>query len=514
VSHIVRRKASMPDAKNILVLMTDEQRWDSLGYAGNGAARTPHLDLLAERSADFTNCSTAYPLCCPARASLWTGLLAHNHHVFGNWRAIRPELRDDGLVAPFARAGYHTIYTGKWHVPGTTPARFAFADTSAIPAVINGRDRGRYIEEYRAYATAQGYDLVPGNIENLTSRDLAQLHEPGKAPCGSAAIAQEHFLETWQTTQFLAALERRPTDRPFFAVCSYNAPHFPMIVPAPYDRLISPESVTLPANFGAGLAGKPAEVLDSHYHTDTAGLSEHEWRRLVAHYLGLCALVDTQVGRVLAYLRETDALANTIVVFTSDHGDMLGSHGLNQKGFPLHYEETLHVPLLIAHPDLPMGQSVDGLVSLIDLLPSLADLAGIPLERIIDGRSFAAALTGNDGAATREFVTAESYQVGGEPEKQGGGNGEYFAADQFDPQRDSINLSIRTRTHRYIFRWRDHDELYDLVSDPDENHNIVDDPGAREIVAGLRQTLAASLQGAFPTVSERLQPVAARSRGV
>ncbi|MGI8912340.1 MAG: sulfatase-like hydrolase/transferase [Chloroflexota bacterium] len=108
--------------------------------------------MLGQRSANFTHCFTAYPLCCPARTSLWTRLLPHNHHVLCNWRAIRLELRDRGLIEPFARAGYHTIYSGKWHVPGTTPGRFSFADTSAIPAVLNGRDRGRFIADYRAYA--------------------------------------------------------------------------------------------------------------------------------------------------------------------------------------------------------------------------------------------------------------------------------------------------------------------------------------------------------------------------
>jgi len=322
-------------AKNILILMSDEQRWDSLGYSGNSAAQTPHLDGLAQRGTNLERCYTAYPLCCPARASLWTGLLPHNHHVFSNWRAIRPALRDHGLVEPFARAGYHTIYTGKWHVPGTSPARFSFTDTSAIPAIIDGRDRGRYIQEYRAYAIAQGYDLVANHIENLTPQDVQQLRQPGRAPCGTAAIALEHFLEPWQTTQFLAALERQPDDRPFFAVCSFNAPHFPMIVPAPYDRLVAPESIILSPNFCKGLGGKPDEVLQSHYYTDLARLSENEWRRLIAHYLGFCALIDAQVGRVLEYLRATGALDNTIVVFTSDHGDMLGSHCFESEGLSL-----------------------------------------------------------------------------------------------------------------------------------------------------------------------------------
>lgn len=487
--------------ENILILMSDEQRWDTLGFAGNTAARTPHLDRLAERGTVFDRCYTAYPLCCPARASLWTSRMPHNHHVFGNWRAIRPELRDGGPVETFARAGYHTIYTGKWHMPGTTPARLGFTDATAIPTVLQGKDRGRYIAKYRAYAAAQGYALLPQHIENLTQRDLDTLRQPGCAPCGTAEIPLEHFLETWQTTQFLRALGRRPADRPFFAVCSYNAPHFPMIVPAPYDRLIPPESAPLWPNFCAGLDGKPDEVLESHHHTDVAGLGEGEWRRLIAHYLGLCALIDAQVGRVLDHLREAGALENTIVVFTSDHGDMMGSHCLNEKGHVLHYEETLRVPLVIAHPNLGGGRRVEHFASLIDLLPSLAEMAGVALDETIDGASFVSPMMRPDAPPIRDYIVAESFLFDG----QQGGSGEYTAPERFDGGRDSVNLSIRTRTHKYIFRWNDRDELYDLSADPYENRNIRDHPDAAAVVKRLRRALAAELQETFPLVRQRLR---------
>jgi len=506
-------KTAGPTRKNILILMSDEQRWDTLGFASNPVARTPHLDQLAARGTSFDRCYTAYPLCCPARASLWTSRMPHNHHVWANWYAIRPELRDGGLVASFAQAGYHTIYTGKWHVPGTTPVRLSFADATAIPAVIQGRDRGRYIEEYRGYATERGYALLPNHVENLTAQDEEQLTQVGHAPCGTATIPLADFLETWQTTQFLSALDRRPHDSPFFAVCSYNAPHFPMIVPDPYDQLISSDTLPLWANFRTGMEGKPEEVLRSHYYTDTAGLSEHEWRRLIAHYLGFCALIDAQVGRVVDHLRVTGTLDNTIIVFLSDHGDMIGSHGLNQKGHVLHYEETLRVPLIIAHPDFAGGRQVRDFVSLVDVLPSLAELVDVTFDRGGDGLSFAPSLSHADAPAARAYVTAESYAIQSEsgnydaavsPDRVGG-HGEYLSPDRFDPNRDSVNLSIRTTTHRYIFRWNDRDELYDVAHDPSENHNMSGEPDAAPVINRLRHTLADSLQGAFPAVIQRLR---------
>lgn len=250
----------MKRKKNIVFILSDEQRYDTLGCNGNKTAKTPNIDHIAGMGTQFRNCFTPYPLCCPARTSLWTSLMTHNHHVVENWRAIRPDLRDAGLLKYFSQDGYYITYTGKWHVPGTNPQRLHFDSWSAIPAVLEGRDRGRYIEEYREYATGQGYDLVPGHIENVTERDLRNLSRPGKAPCATAEIALEHYLETWQTEKFLKELDNCPDDRPFFAVCSYNAPHFPMLVPEPYDSLISPEEAELSPNFCEGINGKPQEV--------------------------------------------------------------------------------------------------------------------------------------------------------------------------------------------------------------------------------------------------------------
>jgi arylsulfatase A-like enzyme len=490
--------------KNVVIVIADEQRWDSLGHNGNPAARTPHLDALAARGAAFERCYTPYPLCCPARASLWTGLLPHQHHVTGNWFHLRPDLRDGepaGLVRAFVLAGYHTLYTGKWHVPGTTPARLGFADSAAIPAVLNGRDRGRYIEPYRAYAEAQGYQLVPGHIENLTARDIAQLRRPGKAPCGTAEIALEHFLETWQTGQFLERLEARPMDRPFFAVCSFNAPHFPMIVPAPYDRLIDPDAVALPASLSSGPATRPREVAESHYAHLAHELNESEWRRLIAHYLGLCALVDTQVGRIVEYLGGRGLLDDTVVVYTSDHGDMLGAHGLFEKGYPLHYEETLRVPLIVADPDNGTACRPRGLVTLMDVLPTAAELVGVTLAPDPERRgiSVAGVLEGRD--VGHEHVLAETFAYGGK--ESGAGTHVDFA--RFAELKGSANLSIRSDGARYVFRWNDVDELFDLGADPHEITNLAASPEHRVAIDALRSTLVEEIRRTDPEFAAAIQ---------
>jgi arylsulfatase A-like enzyme len=431
--------------------------------------------------------------------SIWTGLMPHDHCGFGNWRLLRPDLRDQGLIHPFQAAGYHTIYNGKWHVPGTTPARFGFADVEAIPAVLDGQDRGRYIEDYRTYATEQGYELVPGNIENLTPSDVDQLHRPAKAPYGTSAIPIEHFLETWQTGMFLNQLERRPADSPFFAVCSFNAPHFPMIAPEPYDRLINPDELDLPSNALRDPVGKPAEVVDSSYHEPD--WPESEWRNLIAHYLGLCALIDTQVGQILTWVESQGLTNNTIVAFTSDHGDMMGSHRLNKKGYPLHYDEALRVPMIVAGPNVAAGKRGAPLISLRDLVPTLADLCGVDLNVAHDGVSFAPALNANTGWHGRPYVLAESFKLDGNE----GGVGEDADPAAFDLNRDGVNVSIRTPEFRYIYRLHDEDELYDEIHDPGEISNLAADSSYADRITAFRDIISASLEMRLPTVARHIR---------
>ncbi|WP_156253088.1 sulfatase-like hydrolase/transferase [Pseudactinotalea terrae] len=484
------------DSLNVLVLMSDEQRWDSVGFAGNPAARSPVLDELAERSTVFERCYTPFPLCCPSRTSLWTGRMPRHHHVLGNWRPIDSRLGESGLGVAFRDAGYHTLYCGKWHVPGTTPAQLGFAATAAIPAVLNGRDRGRYIEAYREYAARQGYELVEGHIENLTPTDVAALRSaPHRA---TAEIEEEHFLESWQTREFLRALDERPGDRPWFAVCSFNAPHFPMVVPQPYDRLIDRAEVRLPDSFATGPATKPREVAASSYAAKYADLDEAGWRDMLAHYLGLCALVDTQVGAILQHLGEE--LERTIIVFTTDHGDMMGSHRLMEKGHQLHYEEALRVPLIIRHPAQQEGTRTTNLVSVVDIARTLAELAGVPWDEDDDGVSFARMIASDEPPATRTHVTAETVLYDMESEA----NGEYVDPRTWAAERDGMNLSVRTDRVRYVYRSRDIDELYDHESDPGEQVNLAAAPGRAAERGELRRLLANEVADVWPGVARTL----------
>nr|WP_246082912.1 sulfatase-like hydrolase/transferase [Nonomuraea diastatica] len=304
----------------------------------------------------------------------------------------------------------------------------------------------------------------------------------------------------------MRTFDERPAEAPWLAVCSFNAPHFPMAVPAPYDRLIDRDLVELPAALAPGTAGLPREVRESRFAAEFAGLGEDDWREIIAHYLGLCALMDTQVGRILDHLRAAGELERTIVVYTTDHGDMMGAHGLMEKGHELHYEETLRVPLLVRHPGRPPAR-VRNLVSMVDIAPTLAELAGVPWPaRPRDGRSFATMIGDPSAAPTRDHVTAETCLYDGAPEAWG----EHTPPSSWDPARDALNASIRTRDMRYIYRSGDEDELYDHRGDPAELRNLAADPAYAQVRAELRSLLGAEIGDVYPQVARELTAPAGR----
>jgi len=482
---------------NVLVIMSDEQSWDTMGCTGNAAARTPNLDALAERGSQFDGLYTPFPLCCPSRTSLMTGLMPRHHQVLGNWRGIRPDLRSAGLGSWFGEAGYHTFYVGKWHVPGTNPATMGFADQAAIPAVLHGKDRGRFIEPYREFASQHGYQLLPDHIENVTSADLANLRDPASPHRATASIPSEHYLESWQTGELARVLDRTPDDRPWFGYCSFNAPHFPLLVPAPYDTLIDRSKIKLPASWSAGFADLPEEVQRTHFAQQFTNLDEQGWIDTVAHYYGMVSMVDDQVGTIIQLLRRRGELDRTIIVFTSDHGDMMGAHRLMEKGHFLHYQESVHVPLLIDHPDHGSSQT-DQLLSMVDLAPTLLDLAGLPDRDGLDGISFADSI-GRTGHEIRDHVTAETVLWNRDSENA---HGEYVDPAGFTAGRDTINLSVRDRAYRYIYRSDDRDELFDQVDDSAEVSNLADQQP--DLVNRYRQVLADEVRDVFPQVAHVL----------
>jgi arylsulfatase A-like enzyme len=271
-------------------------------------------------------------------------------------------------------------------------------------------------------------------------------------------------------------------DRPFALVCSFHGPHFPIEVPEPYAALYRPEDVARPPSFDDTFEGKPPGQRTHPWLQLAAHLSWPEWQRVIAHYWGFATFVDALMGRVLDALEELGLAARTVVVATSDHGEMAGHHRMFDKG-PYFYEDVMRVPFVWRYPGVVRPRGVDDrLVSHVELVPTLLELAGVrpsvgapPLQ----GRSLAADLAGAPAPAGRDAAFGET-NVG----------------DRVNPQVDA--RMVVKRDHKYVYRpggvsaspAEAVDELYDLARDPDELHNVAGAaayrPVQEDLVARLR----------------------------
>ncbi|HEY8455968.1 MAG TPA: sulfatase-like hydrolase/transferase [Actinopolymorphaceae bacterium] len=460
---------SAGSSPNILLLMTDQHRLDTLGCYGNPVCETPALDALAASGTQFDNCYTPTAICTPARATLLTGVLPFRHTLLANYErnvGYREEL--DGRYEPFSRpladAGYRLGHIGKWHVGKEKgPREFGF-DGEHYPGWGNPVRHPDYLR-YLADRGLPRFSLsseVRGTFPNGQPGNLLAgvLEQPVEATF-------EYFLAE-QTIERLRAYAERYRDdgRPFFLACHWFGPHLPYCLPESYYYRYDPTSVELPASVAETFEGKPRvqRHYSAHWTFDT--LSESQWRQLIAAYWGYVSLIDEQVGRILQALDELGLADSTTVFFTADHGEFTGSHRLHDKG-PAMYDDIYRIPLLVRMPGAAAGRHVDAFVTLTDLTPTFLDLAGLPVPGHYDGRSLLPFLRGQTPSDWRDHVVAEFH-------------GHHFPY----PQR-----MIRTHRHKLIINPADENELYDLQSDPHELHNRYHDPA----LAGVRRELMGRL---------------------
>jgi len=395
---------------NIVVFNTDQQRADCLGCAGN-PVDTPTVDALASEGRRFPNAFVTSPLCSPSRASMFTGRYPHEHGVYGNDVPL-PE-NQQTFVEYLSRAGYETALYGKWHlgVPDVDHSGKLWRDAppgfdkflTAMEHDVRDDEEPDYLE----YLKSEG--VVGPDADESSWRDPKgdlELSELGStfAPMGTSQIPEEHHMTTWLTDNAVEYVEKYDTDDPFYLQISGFYPHFPIAPPAPYDEMYDPNDVELPeSRLDETFEGKPdletATIAQEHYEA----FSDADLRRAWALTYGLCTYIDEQFGRLVDALERSGMRENTVIVFLSDHGEMLGSHGLLWKG-PFMYDEILQVPLVIAHPDVEAGIS-EGLVSLLDFGPTLAELGGTSMDDA-SGRSFAPLLYG-ERTDHRPLVFAE-----------------------------------------------------------------------------------------------------------
>lgn len=471
----------MSTAANFILVLCDQLRYDVLGcnlsVPGGGTAsicRTPNLDRMAGDGVVFDNAFSCCGICSPARASILTGRYPHNHGMLNNCHAL-DAVRDDlpadevSLVGVLRDAGYRTGHVGKWHISARRrPEDFGFDDVELTdwPGFLAELGLGDGLplarELYPPYA-------APGEEPVLMSADGEK---------------EEHQQEYHAFRIARGLLERYASEgRPFFLEIKTNAPHFPC-TPPPAFNTYDPAEVPPWPNFVDDFAGKPAGHARLARQRGCDRMPWEVWAEYVARYFGVVSYIDHLMGELLHQLDRLGLSDSTYVIFTSDHGDMSGSHRIFNKGRAM-YDELYHLPLIVKGPAVEAGRRSDAFVSSVDLMPTVLELAGVGLparpqetaasafttDRMsgrLDGTSFAGEMTGVGSRPGRTYAAAE------------------FHGDEFGLYSQRM---IRTKRYKYVYNPAEVDELYDLAEDPGEMNNLVADPSLADVLAEHRAML-------------------------
>ena len=354
---------------NILWLMTDEQRTDSLGCYGSSWAQTPNLDRIAGEGVLFRNAITPAPVCLPARASFLTGRYPSSTGLW--WNVIDGHNELDHLTYIFQEAGYRTASFGKGHYGSSNPA-------------FQTEGNLTYGDAVRPFAYTDGYDPAEFDVIQYPPEPYPWIFggvypEPGEKKAEAISIRNA-----------ISWLEEHPADTPFFLRLSFNGPHTPVVPPEPFDTMINSDDVKF-ATEGV-LDGRPKWIADSlGAIADSSRLSADQIRRMRAYYYGEVAFLDAQCGILLDWMRERGLLENTIIAYVSDHGTHMGDYGLVQK--QTFYEPVVTVPFFFHYPAaLAKGIEINTPVEARSLLPTFLQLAGLPIPDHCEGDSLAGTL--------------------------------------------------------------------------------------------------------------------------
>jgi len=436
--------AHAPDY-NVLLIISDQHARDVTGCYGHAMARTPHIDRLAAAGVRFDAAYCPAPLCGPSRSSILTG--AHCHTCGGLTHTQPAPMRELPTMGDaFRRAGYVTGSIGKVHVLGESAERDLGFDERALRY---------YTYQYRDYVEAVGAD----NVDRYNSYRIGagverrDCYNPTAEPIAMDEPAMYDALVVDRCKQFLRdhAAER------FFLWAGLEKPHPEWYAPPAYHALYDPADVPLPETLRDERLDIPAATREHLRIADR--YTDEQVRGCIAAYYANVTYLDAKVGELLAELDRLDLADRTIVLYTSDHGELLFAHGMCQKHS--FYEPAVGVPLVMACPGaIPAGESREHLVSLMDLLPTLCELTGAAAPDGVEGRSFVDVIEGRAGTDGRE-VFSEFYSW------------------------EASERMIRTGRWKYVHTDGDVAQLYDVVNDPLERVNLAADPAHAAVVRDL-----------------------------
>ncbi len=465
---------------NILFLMTDQHRWDGVGANGNTLIHTPNLDRLAAEGANFTHMFVQAPVCVPSRVSFFTGRYPHSHKNRVNYT---PLSHSETLIqSRLKKGGYRAVSVGKLHYWPPTPeeARRTGFDFVELHDGVSNLDRfsdyARWRKEHDPKADQFYYRALEKNVP------------AGENPF-RARIAEEYSDTTWvglRTRHYLKLLAK--SDKPFFLYSSFWKPHSPFETCRPFDRMYNEAAIPLPKPQSlAGIKQLPVPLQKLILRGNPAYDMDRErllW--IYRSYYGAISHVDREIGLILDALKQTGQAENTIVVFSSDHGDQLLEHGLMGKN--CFFDASVRVPLMIRYRRRVKRKQYDELVEAVDVLPTLFELAGLEEPYENQGRSLVPLIAQSDRKyVPREAVFSENII----PEVITGGRLDfYFEKGQgIKGVRHPDAKMVRTRRWKYNYYPAGFAELYDLENDPREQRNLHGDPKYQEIEQSMKDRL-------------------------
>jgi arylsulfatase A-like enzyme len=433
---------------NILIVMTDHQRADTA--LAEHPSITPNLDRLAAEGVTFTNTFCPSPHCCPSRATFFSGLYPSRHGVWNNIcnrQALSTGLNEGVRLwsEDLAEAGYDLHYTGKWHVSvEESPKDRGWTEHTVSGA--QGTYHGVRWDHYKALAQEA----------DAAERGEGEILRPGYGTYrlyGASERVGDHDQRVHQEALDLIP-QLAQGDGPWGLYVGFGGPHDPYVVPQRYLDLYDLDDVPLPAGYHDEMHDKPA-IYKRMRAMRFGQLSEREVREAVRHFWAYCTYLDDMFGEILRALEATGQADDTLVLFTSDHADYMGEHGLFAKGIPC-FQGAYRIPAVVRWPngvEAP-GRRVDAFVSEADFAPTFVEAAGLAPDAGLTGASLMPFLRGEAPSDWRDAIHTQCDGV-----------------ELYYTQR-----SVMTRDTKYVFNGFDWDELYDLRNDPDEMHNLANDP--------------------------------------
>jgi arylsulfatase A-like enzyme len=481
---------------NIILITSDQQRADCNGFE-NPVLKTPHIDVLGRAGTRFSACITPNLVCQPSRASILTGLLPLTHGVWDNGVDLDPRVGENGFAGTLARAGYSTAFVGKAHFG--TKATFAPTGTPECNksqanygpewfgpymgfqhvelCVLGHMHRTRPLER-PAMGHYERWFIARGENEDAVKLWAAETRPgTGAAQTWNSALPVAWHTSTWAGDRAIDVLRRHDKAKPLAMWVSFPDPHHPFDCPEPWSLLYDPKSLVLPKHRTRDLERRPwwhkASLEGTPQLKDPAMLkfraegsrvpdqTDAQLAEMTANYYSMISLIDHNVGRILTALDDLGLAQDTLVVYTTDHGEMLGNHGLYLKG-PTPYEDLMRVTLVVRGPGVARDKVIQEPVSTLDLAATFYDCAGVSPPHALQSRSLGTLLAGKSQA--RDTAYSEWH---------------------LHPSRCGVGLklrTVRTKTHKCTFELESGaGELYDLRNDPGEMDNLFDDAGYAKV---------------------------------